>query len=168
MTNYELYVNTIKGLASSKGMYSRMLIDFNEMSDDEKKNLEVTLNDYPQIKDTVEMCMFLEGGLDLQPQTKYGNKILAQRSISFNGIEYTCFVLDDGNYYNVHVLTEDMMDEEGNTLTSQEPKDIANLDIITSKPFMLSKIMETALWRECYCSDKMYEFSIDYIENTLD
>ena len=60
------------------------------------------------------------------------------------------------------------MDEEGNTLILQEPKDVANLDIITSKPFMLSKIMETALWRECYCSDKMYEFNIDYIENTLD
>ena len=95
MTNYELYVSTIKTLAPSQGIYSRMLRDFNEMSGADKKRLEKELNDFRPIKDTVEMCMFLEGSLDIRPEKKYGNKILAQRSIEVDGDEYTCFVFID-------------------------------------------------------------------------
>ena len=169
MTNYELYVSTIKTLAPSQGMYSRALRDFNEMSDTEKERLEKELNDLRPIKDTVEMCMFLEGGLDITPEKKYGKKILAQRSIEVNGDEYTCFILDDGgDYYDVHIVDDHYQDDELNTLKLQEPKDVAKLDVVTSKAFMLSQIMEHVLWHLCYGdNNKHYDFNIDYDETEL-
>jgi hypothetical protein len=170
MTNYELYVDTIKTFAGSQGYYSRMLRDFNEMSKSDKQRLEVALNDYPQIKDTVEMCMFLEGGLDIKPEKKYGKKIIAQRSIEVNGSNYTCYVLDDGGeYYDIHVVDHHYADDDSNTLKLQEPKDVAQKDIITSKAFMLGQIMEHVLWHECYGENgKMYDFCVEYEESALD
>ena len=170
MTNYELYISTIKTLASSQGFYSRMLRDFNEMSDAGKKRLEKELNSYPQIKDTVDMCMFLEGGLDLQPQTKYGKKILKVRGLMINNQEYLCYVLDDGGeYYDIHVVDDKFRDEEANTLKLQEPKDCVELERVTSKAFMFAQIAEHALWDLCYGDNgKHYDFSIDYEESDLD
>ena len=40
MTNYELYINTLKSLASSQGCYARALDEFNKMSDAEKERLD--------------------------------------------------------------------------------------------------------------------------------
>ena len=83
MTNYELYVSTIKTLAPSQGMYSRALRDFNEMSDAEKERLEKELNELHQMKDMTEMCMFLEDGLSSEndeTEKKYGKDVLAWTS----------------------------------------------------------------------------------------
>lgn len=168
MTNYELYVDTIRTLAPSQGMYSRALRDFNEMSDVAKKRLEKELNDLPQIKDSVEMCMFLEGGIDIRPETKYDKKILAERSVEVNGDEYTCFVLDGGDYYDIHIVDNYYKDDELNTLKLQEPKECVSLEKVTSKAFMLSEIMEHILWHECYGDKgKHYDFSITYDETEL-
>ena len=168
MTNYELYIDTIRTLAPSQGMYSRALRDFNEMSDVAKKRLEKELNDLPQIKGTVEMCMFLEGGIDIRPETKYDKKILAERSIEVNGDEYTCFVLDGGDYYDIHIVDGYYKDDELNTLKLKEPKECVNLEKVTSKAFMLSEIMEHILWHECYGDNgKHYDFSITYEETEL-
>lgn len=169
MTNYELYVSTIKTLAPSQGMYSRALRDFNEMSDAEKERLEKELNELPQIKDTAEMCMFLEGGITVEPEKKYGKKILAKRSVEVNGDEYTCFILDDGDYYNVHMIDDYCQDDEMNTLILQEPKECVSLEKVTSKAFMLSQIMERVLLYMCYDNDnnKRYDFSITYEESEL-
>jgi hypothetical protein len=93
---------------------------------------------------------------------------LAQRSIEVDGDEYTCFVLDDNDYYNVHVVDDHYHDDELNTLKLQEPKDVAKLDVVTSKAFMLSQIMEHVLWHLCYGdNDKHYDFNIDYEESEL-
>ena len=168
MTNYELYVDTIKTLAPSQGIYSRMLRQFNEMSDTSKKRLEKELNDLRPIGGTVEMCMFLEGGLDIRPEKKYGKKILAQRGIEVNGDEYTCFVLDGGDYYDIHIVDDNYQDDELNTLKLQEPKDSVSLEKVTSKAFMLSEIMEHVLWHICYGNNgKHYDFDITYEETEL-
>ena len=168
MTNYELYVSTIKTLAPSQGMYSRALRDFNEMSDAGKKRLEKELNDLRPIKDTVEMCMFLEGGLNIMPEKKYGKKILAQRSIEVDGDEYTCFVLDGDKWYDIHIVDDHYQDDELNTLKLQEPKECISLEKVISKAFMLSQIMEHVLWHKCYSDNgKHYDFNIDYEESEL-
>ena len=171
MTNYELYIDTLKSLASSQGCYARALDDFNEMSDAEKKRLEKELNDLPQLKNTAEMCMFLEGGLsseDDETEKKYGKDVLAWTSYDVNGDIYECYVLDDGDYYNIHVISPDYRDDEMNTLRLQEPKDVGNLETLKSKAYMLSRIFEFALWHECYGdNDKCYDFNIDYEESEL-
>jgi hypothetical protein len=113
--------------------------------------------------------MFLEGGLDIVPEKKYGKKILAKRSIEVDGDEYTCYVLDDGGeYYDIHVVDDHYADDDLNTLKLQEPKDVAKLDVVTSKAFMLSQIMEHVLWHKCYGDNgKHYDFNIDYEESEL-
>lgn len=168
MTNYELYIDTMRTLAPSQGMYSRMLRDFNMMSDTDKKRIESELNALRPIKGTVEMCMFLEGSIDIRPEKKYDKKILAEKSIEVNGDEYTCFVLDGGDYYDIHIVDDHYRDDELNTLKLQEPKECVSLEKVTSKAFMLSEIMEHILWHECYGdSGKHYDFSITYEETEL-
>ena len=139
------------------------------MSDASKKRLESELNDLRPIKDTVGMCMFIEGGLDLRPEKKYGKKILAERSIEVNGDKYTCFILDDGDYYNVHIVDDYCQDDEMNTLMLQEPKESVTLEQVTSKAFMLSQLMERVLSYMCYDYDnnKRYDFNITYEETEL-
>ena len=168
MTNYELYVDTIKTLAPSQGIYSRMLRDFNEMSDTEKKRIKSELNALRPIEGTVEMCMFLEGSIDIRPEKKYGKKILSERSMEVNGDEYTCFVLDNNDYYDIHIVDDHYADDELNTLKLQEPKDSVSLEKVTSKAFMLSEIMEHVLWHICYGdNNKHYDFDITYEETEL-
>ena len=171
MTNYELYIDTLKSLASSQGCYARALDDFNKMSDEEKERLEKELNELHQMKDQAEMCMFLEDGLsseDDEPEKKYGKDVLAWISYDINGDTYECYVLDDGDYYNIHVISPDYRDDETNTLILQEPKDVGNLETLKSEPYMLSRIFEFALWHECYGKDgKCYDFSITCEETEL-
>jgi len=114
------------------------------------------------------MCMFLEGGLCIKLEKKYGKKILAQRSIEVDDDEYTCFVLDGGDCYDIHIVDEHYKDDELNTLKLQEPKDSVSLEKVTSKAFMLSEIMEHVLWHKCYGDNgKHYDFNIDYEESEL-
>lgn len=168
MTNYELYIHTLKTLASSQGCYGRALRDFNEMSDADKKRLETDLNDFRPMKDITEMVMFLEGGMDESKVTKYGKQILSQRRLEVNGDYYKCYVLDDGDYYNIHIVDEHYRDEELNTLKLQEPKESVTLEQVTSKAFMLSQIMEHVLWHLCYGEKgKHYDFNITYEETEL-
>jgi len=101
-------------------------------------------------------------------EQKYDKDILAEETINVDGDDYTCYILDDKDYYNVHVVDDHYHDDEGNTLRLQEPKECVSLDKVTSKPFMLSQIMEHVLWHMCYGENrKMYDFSIDYEENDL-
>jgi hypothetical protein len=171
MTNYELYIDTLKSLASSQGCYARALDDFNKMSDAEKERLEKELNQLHQMKDKTEMCMFLEDGLsseDDESEKKYGKDVLAWTSYDINGDTYEYYLLDDGDYYNIHVISPDYRDDEMNTLRLQEPKDVGNLETLKSKAYMLSRIFEFALWHECYGdNDKCYDFNIDYEETEL-
>ena len=168
MTNYELYIKTINTLASSQGCYGRMKRDFEAMSDADKKRLEIDLNDFRPMKDVTEMVMFLEGGMDESKITKYGKQILSQRRLEVNGDCYECYVLDDGNYYNIHIVDEHYRDEESNTLKLQEPQESITLEQVTSKAFMLSQIMEHVLWHLCYGEKgKHYDFNITYEESDL-
>ena len=172
MTNYELYIDTLKSLASSQGYYARALDEFNKMSDEEKERLEKELNQLHQMKDQAEMCMFLEDGLsseDDETEKKYGKDVLAWTSYDINGDTYECYVLDDGDYYNIHVISPDYRDDETNTLRLQEPKDVVDLEILKSKAYMLSRIFEFALWHECYGDNgKHYDFNITYEESDLE
>ena len=60
MTNYEIFVNTLKTLKSSQRFYSRLYNDFLNWSDDEHENAKNVLNNLPQWEDTVDCVMFLE------------------------------------------------------------------------------------------------------------
>lgn len=95
---------------------------------------------------------------------KYGKQILAKKTVNINNEEYTCYVLDDDDYYNIHIVDEHYHDDEMNTLKLQEPKEYITLEEVTGKAFMLSRIMEHYLWHITYGdNNKHYTFDIDYI-----
>lgn len=61
MSNYEMLLKTVNSLKYSQGFYSRLARDINEMSDEERKQLEQNINSLPQFKDEVDVVLFLEG-----------------------------------------------------------------------------------------------------------
>jgi hypothetical protein len=60
MSNYELFISTVESLKHSQGFYSRIAEQVNNMSDDERAELEEQLNELPQFKDSVDVIMYLE------------------------------------------------------------------------------------------------------------
>lgn len=60
MSNYELFISTVESLKHSQGFYSRIAEQVNNMSDDEKSELEEQLNKLPQFKDSLDVVMYLE------------------------------------------------------------------------------------------------------------
>lgn len=61
MSNYEMLLKVVNSLKYSQGFYSRLARDINEMSDEERKQLEQNINSQPQFKDEVDVVLFLEG-----------------------------------------------------------------------------------------------------------
>ena len=59
-TNYEIFQDTIKGLSTSQGFYSRLYRDFLNWNDEERENAKRSLNNLPQWKDSVDCVLFLE------------------------------------------------------------------------------------------------------------
>lgn len=59
-TNYEIFIDTVNSLKNSQGFYSRIARDLNEMSDEQKQNIENELNNLPQWNDTLDCVLYLE------------------------------------------------------------------------------------------------------------
>jgi len=59
-TNYEIFVETIMSLRYSQGFYSRLAARFEELDDEQKKQVEAELNAKPQWNDSVDCVLFLE------------------------------------------------------------------------------------------------------------
>jgi len=59
-TNYEIFVETIMSLRYSQGFYSRLAARFEELDDEQKKQVETELNAKPQWNDTLDCVLFLE------------------------------------------------------------------------------------------------------------
>lgn len=60
ITNYEIFVNTLKTLSTSQGFYSRRYAEFLSWSDEEKENIKKGLNSLDQWHDSVDCVLFLE------------------------------------------------------------------------------------------------------------
>lgn len=94
---------------------------------------------------------------------KYGKKILKQCTENIFGKYYTLYILDDGNYYNIHIVTDEYKDEELNTLVLQEPKQDISFNKFDSL-YMTELILEFALWSKFYgYKGKVYQFEVKSI-----
>lgn len=93
-------------------------------------------------------------------EMKYNKRILKQHTENVFGEYYTLYVLDDGDYYNIHIVTNKYKDEELNTLQLQETKQ----DVSSNKfneLYMTELILEFALWSKFYGYDnKVYQFEV--------
>lgn len=78
---------------------------------------------------------------------KYNKQVLAHRTEVINNESLTALVIKDGDYYNIHIISETFKDEELNTLTLQEPKESMTLEDFTPT-YLLQHIMSHFVWAE--------------------
>lgn len=71
----------------------------------------------------------------------YNKEILNSYSININGDYYRCYILDDENYYNIHIISDKFKKDEVNTLHLQEPKDCISINELDDK-FMLQELLQ--------------------------
>lgn len=169
-TNYEMFLDTVSTLAGSQGFYSRLQTQVNNWTEAQKEQAKNYWNSKKQFKDITELILFLEGGED-EDEYKYGKKILKQFTLNVFGSYFTFILLEEGNYYNIHILSEFYRDEELNTLRYQEEKSCVSLDDFDELR-MTKDIIEFAMWHEFYgFKNKSYNFcvqsevDIDDLEN---
>lgn len=92
---------------------------------------------------------------------KYDKTILAEHFTSYNDRYFTVLVLDDNDYYNIHVIDDKFKDDELNTLKLQEPKSCVTLEEVTDPMQLEFHALEHALWDKFYgYKDNMYSFSV--------
>ena len=85
----------------------------------------------------------------------YGKPVVAAYNVAYEHGPIECVVLDDGDYWNVHVIHPKYREDEMNTLVLQEPKDSVKREYFTTQNLM-EYIGEFVLW------DLFYPFSNDF------
>jgi len=96
---------------------------------------------------------------------KYNKKILASKDVFYNNKYVEVLVLDDKNYYNIHIIDDSFKDEELNTLKLQEPKDCITLEEISNPVKLECYALEHILWDKFYgFKGKMYSFNVEIVD----
>lgn len=96
---------------------------------------------------------------------KYNKKILASKDVFYNNKYVEVLILDDGDYYNIHIIDDSFKDEELNTLKLQEPKDCITLEEITNPVKLECYALEHILWDKFYgFKGKMYSFNVEIVD----
>lgn len=92
---------------------------------------------------------------------KYYKKILKELTVEIDSQTYSCIILSNKDYYNIHVIDDHRTDNERNTLHLQEPKDHITLYEM-DEDYMLARILEVYLWNKTYgLNNKIYTFGVD-------
>lgn len=102
---------------------------------------------------------------------KFNKRVVA--SYEFKQLE--CFVLDDGEYFNIHIIDPKYKSDELNTLRLQEPKvDLINHDNFKDEDTyftderLMGYILEHYLWDFAYGHDsKLWNFSVEAFSDKL-
>lgn len=90
----------------------------------------------------------------------YNKTILKEHSEYLFNRYYTLYVLDDKDYYNIHITCDKFQGNELNTLYLQEPKADVNLSEFDDL-YITKLLLEFALWDKFYgYKDKSYQFEI--------
>lgn len=157
-TNFELFLDTVNTLKNSQGFYSRLARTIDSWTDEQREQAENYWNSKPQFKDSVDLILFLENGDD--DEYKYGKKILKQLTLNVFGSYFTFILLEEGDYYNVHIISEFYRDDELNTLQYQDEKAFVSLDDFDELR-MTKDIVEFAMWNKFYgYKNKSYTFCV--------
>lgn len=95
-------------------------------------------------------------------ESYYGKKII--KELSHRNL--SVYVLDGGDYYDIHVVDPKFKDEELNTLFLQEPKSDVQENYFTNKR-LIRYLAEHFLWEYFYnFHNTIYSFSVEvYDEN---
>ena len=91
---------------------------------------------------------------------KYNKKVLKSEDINIFNQYYTIYILDGGDYFDIHIVNDEYKDEEDNTLAMQEPKECVTLEDL-DKVFLYEEVVKFALWNKFYgYKDSRYTFDI--------
>ena len=91
---------------------------------------------------------------------KFNKKIIAKYFKTLNGESFEVYVLDDGEWFNIHVIDETFNQDEMNTLKLQETKTKETLNSgYFNKAQLVCYLMEHFIWSEFY-SDGIWSGSV--------
>lgn len=94
----------------------------------------------------------------------YNKKILKQYEMNINSMFMELFILDDDEYFNIHILDNVYAKGELNTLKLQESKKCVKIDELDDI-FCQSQLIEHYLWHKNYgYKGKNYSFSVTIVE----
>lgn len=90
----------------------------------------------------------------------YGKKILKQYDMTINSMDMELFILDDDEYFNIHILDDIYSQNKLNTLKLQEPKEYVKLEELDDI-FCQTQLIEHYLWHKNYgYKGKSYSFCV--------
>lgn len=94
---------------------------------------------------------------------KYNKKILKQYTENLFNQSYTLYVLDNKDFYDIHIVDDAFEDTELNTLYLQEPKqDVSPFKF--DEIYMTTILLEHALKMKFYgYKNKVYQFTVKSI-----
>lgn len=99
---------------------------------------------------------------------KYNRKILKSENINIFNQEYTIYILDDGDYFDIHIENDKYKDEEANTIWNVEPKKHIALEDL-DKVYLYEEVVKFALWDKFYgYKDSLYTFDIENTKEPLE
>lgn len=94
----------------------------------------------------------------------YNKKILKEYEMNINSMFMELYILDDENYYSIHILDDYYKQDELNTLKLQQSKNCVTLDELDDI-FCQSQLIEHYLWHKNYgYKDKIYSFSVTVVD----
>lgn len=82
---------------------------------------------------------------------KYNKKVLKFKEINIFNQEYAIYILDDGDYFNIHIENDKYNDEECNTIWDVESKEYITLEDL-DEVYLYKEVVKFALW------DKFYDY----------
>ena len=91
---------------------------------------------------------------------KYGKEVLKSEDIDIFNQYYTIYILDGGDYFDIHIVNNKYKDEEINTLWLEEPKECVTLEDL-DKVYLYEEVVKFALWNKFYgYKDSHYTFDV--------
>lgn len=91
---------------------------------------------------------------------KYNKRVLKSENINIFNQDYTIYILDDGDYFNIHIENDKYKDEEANTIWDVESKEHITLEDL-DKVYLYEEVVKFALWDKFYgYKDSLYTFDI--------
>lgn len=99
---------------------------------------------------------------------KYGKKVLKFEDINIFNQDYIIYILDNEEYFDIHIVNDKYKDEEINTLWLEEPKECVTLEDF-DKVYLYEEVVKFALWDKFYgYKDNYYTFDVTNTKEPLE
>lgn len=98
---------------------------------------------------------------------KYNKRVLKSENINIFNQDYTIYILDDEDCFNIHIENDKYKDEEANTIWDVESKEHITLEDL-DKVYLYEEVVKFALWDKFYgYKDNFYMFDIKHTKEPL-